>query len=459
LLNRKQNIVKKLKSKLFIRVILLPIIIAVAIIFVIFLYRDNTADQLPLIRSPYNKTLNVQLVAEGLSFPTSMEFIDDKKLLVSEKDKGTIRLVSLDDGSLTEKPLMKVNVEAEGERGLLGIAAITKSNTSTYNKDVISNNDTDVFVYYSDTEVPRNRIYKYQWDGHALIKPQLILDLPTEPGPYHQGGKLKVSPDNKFLYAVIGDLNAPNSRLQNFEDKEELNDTSVILKINLENNNTLSSLGNNRTEVTFCPSSYNTRADEKPSKRNYCYYAYGIRNSFGLAFNPITGQLWDTENGEDSYDEINLVEPGFNSGWAQLMGPYDRNINATVQVSLVNFTGSHYADPVFSWKVPIGVTDIEFLNSTNLGSKYRNNIFVGDINNGNLYYFEVNGNRSGLTFDPTLYSSADKLTDFVADNTNESSAVTFGTNFGRITDIETGPDGFLYILSYGEGKIYRLVPS
>lgn len=448
-----------MKSELFIRVILLPIVFAVAIITVIFLYHDNTAGQIPLIRSPYNKTLNVQLVAEGLSFPTSMAFINDKELLISEKDKGTIRLVSLDDGSLKEKPLVKVNVEADGERGLLGIATITKSNTSMYKKDAIPNNDTDVFVYYSDTEVPRNRIYKYQWDGDALINPQLILDLPTEPGPYHQGGKLKVSPDNKFLYAVIGDLNAPNSRLQNFEGREELNDTSVILKINLDNNNTLSSFGSNSTEVTFCPSSYNISADEKPSKRNYCYYAYGIRNSFGLAFNPITGQLWDTENGEDSYDEINLVEPGFNSGWAQLMGPYNRNINATVQVSLVNFTGSHYADPAFSWRIPIGVTDIEFLNSTNLGSKYRNNIFVGDINNGNLYYFEVNGNRSGLTFDQTLYSSADKLADFVADNTNETSAITFGTNFGRITDIETGPDGFLYILSYGEGKIYRLVPS
>ena len=448
-----------MKSELFKRVILLPIVFAVAIITAIFLYRDNTADQIPMIRSPFNKSLNVQLVAEGLSFPTSMAFINDKELLISEKDKGTIRLVSLDDGSLKEKPLVKVNVDSEGERGLLGIAAITKNNTSMYNKDTLHNNDTDVFVYYSDNEVPRNRIYKYQWDGDALINPQLILDLPTEPGPYHQGGKLKVSPDNKFLYAVIGDLNAPNSRLQNFEGNEELNDTSVILKINLDSNNTLSSPSNNSTEDTFCPSSYNTTADEKPSKRNYCYYAYGIRNSFGIAFDSITGQLWDTENGEDSYDEVNLVERGFNSGWAQLMGPYDRNINATVQVSLVNFTGSHYADPAFSWRFPIGVTDIEFLNSTNLGSKYRNNIFVGDINNGNLYYFEVNGNRSGLTFDPTLYSSADKLTDFVADNTNETSAITFGTNFGRITDIETGPDGFLYILSYGQGKVYRLVSS
>jgi glucose/arabinose dehydrogenase len=448
-----------LKSELFIKSILLPIIVTVAIIAVIFLYRGNTADQTPLIQPPYNKLINVQLFADGLSFPTSMVFINDKELLISEKDKGTIRLVSLDDGSVKKEPLLKVNVDAEGERGLLGIAAITKRNSTMNNKDTITNSDTDVFVYYTDAEVSRNRIYKYRWNGDSLINPQLILDLPTEPGPYHQGGKLKVSPDNKFLYAVVGDLNAPNSRLQNFEGGEELNDTSVILKINLDNNNTLSPPSSNSVDGIFCPSAYSTTANEKPSKRNYCYYAYGIRNSFGLAFDPMTGQLWDTENGEDSYDEINLVEPGFNSGWAQIMGPFDRNINNTVQASLVNFTSSHYADPAFSWRYPIGVTDIEFLNSTNLGSKYRNNIFVGDINNGNLYYFKVNDSRTGLAFDQTLYSSDDKLTDVVADDTNEYSAITFGTNFGRITDIETGLDGLLYVLSYGEGKIYRIMPS
>ena len=63
---------------------------------------------------------------------------------------------------------------------------------------------------------------------------------------------------------------------------------------------------------------------------------------------------------------------------------------------------------------------------------------------------------SGLTFDQTLYSSADKLTDFVADNTNETSAITFGTNFGRITDIETGPDGFCIYCLTGRGKYIGL---
>src|SRR5919109_3181980 len=205
-------------------------------IAVIFLYRDNTTDQTPLIQPPHNKLINVQLFADGLSFPTSMVFVDNKELLISEKDKGTVRVVSLDDGSVKEEPLLKVNVDAEGERGLLGIAAITKRNsTMNNNKDTITNSDTDVFVFYTDAEASRNRIYKYRWNGDSLTNPQLILDLPTEPGPYHQGGKLKVSPDNKFLYAVVGDLNAPNGRLQNFEGGEELNDTSVILKINFNN--------------------------------------------------------------------------------------------------------------------------------------------------------------------------------------------------------------------------------
>jgi glucose/arabinose dehydrogenase len=108
---------------------------------------------------------------------------------------------------------------------------------------------------------------------------------------------------------------------------------------------------------------------------------------------------------------------------------------------------------VFSWLVSEGITDIEFLNSTRLGDQYTNNIFVGNVNNGNLYLFTVNDNRTGLTFD-----GSSGLADLVADNNAELSAVTFGTGFGEITDIETGPDGYLYILSFN-GSLYRIVPA
>ena len=193
------------------------------------------------------------------------------------------------------------------------------------------------------------------------------------------------------------------------------------------------------------------------------YYAYGIRNSFGITFDPVTNILWDTENGPSEYDEVNVVKPGFNSGWLQVMGPISKS--GITEDELVNFPNSKYADPVFSWLPSIGITDIEFLNSSKLGDKYANNIFVGDIGdltNGYLYYFEVNEDRTGIKFDSNNRSSSQTgLTDLVADNEQEMSAIALGTDFGGITDIETGPDGFLYILtldreSDGEGKIIEL---
>ena len=147
------------------------------------------------------------------------------------------------------------------------------------------------------------------------------------------------------------------------------------------------------------------------------------------------------------------------------MGPISKS--GITEDELVNFPNSKYADPVFSWLPSIGITDIEFLNSAKLGNKYVNNIFVGDIGdltNGYLYYFEVNEDRTGIKFDSNSSSNSSSqtgLTDLVADNEQEMSAIALGTDFGGITDIDTGPDGFLYILtldreSDGEGNIYRI---
>jgi glucose/arabinose dehydrogenase len=108
--------------------------------------------------------------------------------------------------------------------------------------------------------------------------------------------------------------------------------------------------------------------------------------------------------------------------------------------------------------IPIGVTAIEFFNSSNFGNKYKNNIFIGDINNGNIYYFEVNNkNRTDLNVDNGRHSG---LVDRVAENKNKTLKNLFATNFqGRITDIKSGPDGNLYVLTYFDGKIYKIMPA
>src|SRR5262249_18818555 len=151
------------------------------------------------------------------------------------------------------------------------------------------------------------------------------------------------------------------------------------------------------------------------------YYAYGIRNSFGLAFDPMTGELWDTENGPNSYDEINLVLPGFNSGWEQIMGPDSRDPQGLG--NLVFFPGSHDADPKFSWLSTVGPTALVFFNSARLGVDYENDLFVGDINNGNLYRFRVNAIRNGFDF------TTPRLSDFVADSDAEFQDVLLGIGF------------------------------
>jgi glucose/arabinose dehydrogenase len=291
-----------------------------------------------------------------------------------------------------------------------------------------------VFLYYTEPigEQVKNRIYRYEWNGTGnMTGGQLILDLPGEPGPNHNGGKLGIGPD-RMLYAVIGDLNK-DGMLQNVREGPPPDGSSVIIRMDYDGNGVGNPLSGGAADLSK-------------------YYAYGVRNSFGFDFDPLTGILWDVEDGPADYDEINIVLPGFNSGWNRLMGPIGREGITTED--LVQFQGAHYADPVFSWLRSEGVTDMEIFNSSSLGERYTYNMFVGDINNGNLYFFAINSNRTGLDF-----GGIAGLEDLVADNSEELNAVIFGRGFaGGITDIETGPDGYLYILTLS-GDLYRIVPG
>jgi glucose/arabinose dehydrogenase len=424
------NRAKSFKKRTLVTVVIASLAIIIPVIYLI--HNSSTASAAPSITK--DPKLKVETLAKGLSSPTSMAFIDTSNILVSEKD-GQVRLVS--NGVLEDKPVLQVSVDTASERGLLGIAIMNSTKTNA------ANNSKFVYLYYTESKGGdlRNRVYRYEWNGQNqnLVNPTLILDLPALPGPNHDGGKLVIGPDH-YLYAVIGDLNH-RGKLQNTNDGPDPDDTSVILRVN----------PNDGSAVKDNP--FIKDANIAMHK----YYAYGIRNSFGITFDPITGNLWQTENGPDVYDEINVVKPGFNSGWTQVMGPLSRNTGFMIG-QLVNFPHSHYADPVFSWKNPVAVTDIEFMKSSVLGEKYKNNIFVGDYNNGNLYYFEVNSTRTGINLD--INQEKIGLSSLVVDNANQQSAVTFGTGFGGITDIKIGPtDGFLYVLSINDGIIYKVVPS
>jgi aldose sugar dehydrogenase len=219
-------------------------------------------------------------------------------------------------------------------------------------------------------------------------------------------------------------------------------------------------------------------------------FAYGIRNSFGMAVDPMSGNLWQQENGEDAFDEINRVEAGMNSGWIQVAGPSTRvaqyrdietsslhhedfpNLQqfrwgperiagtpAEALSRLFVLPGSRYSEPEFSWKHVLAPSAIGFQDGSGLGPQYRGDLFVGfsttDTLGGPLFRFNLTGNRRAIAVDDP------RLNDRVADNVTfhemtESESLVFGTDFGIVTDIETGPDGDLFVVSLDHGAIYQI---
>jgi aldose sugar dehydrogenase len=405
--------------------------------FVKFAFGQQQQQQRELSLPQLNdESLRVEpvVIEQGLIFPTSMVFVNNSTILVTQKNDGNV--IAIINGTVKNQPAIKVEINNEGLKGLLGIAAMEKPSPSDHTKFI--------FLYFTEVygeDQTRNRIYRYEWnqENQTLVNGTMILDLPAEPESIHNGGKLEVD-KNDNIYAVIGDLKR-EGQLQNVPGGPAADDSSVIIRIT-----------ENGSAVADNP--FFNSSNERMQK----YYGYGIRNSFGLAIDLISGHVWDTENGDESYDEMNIVYPGFNSGWNKIMGPvsdFGRE-KAELEEELMIFEGSRYADPVFSWKDPVGLTDIEFLNSTSLGPKYAYNLFVGDINNGNLYYFELDENRTDITSDG---NNLEDLADKVADDEQELSGIVFGSGFEEgITDIETGPDGFLYILTFS-GSIYRILPA
>ena len=373
-------------------------------------------------RALKDSNLKVEAIVNGISSPTSMLFLDEKDILVLEKD-GKVRLVS--NGILQSEPLLELDVESENERGLLGIERVGEN----------------IFLYATVNEGHMiNRIFKYDLAaGPELTNQEIFMDLPGRPSSDHQGGKLAVSGDG-YLYSVTGELRR-DGKDQNIKNGPDPDFSGAILKIDPND-------GSPAPNNPF-------KGNDSDDPLNW-YQAYGIRNSFGLGIDPMTGNLWDTENGEDSYDEINLITPGFNSGWKLTMGPI--SASGITQNDLVKFPNSNYNDPVLSFNLTdssgnansSGITDIEFLNSDKLGAQYANNAFVGDIDFGNLYRFQLNDERTEFKFNNP------GLEDQVVDNKNELESITFGKGFAGITDIKTGPDGYLYILTYVDGRIYRI---
>ena len=364
-----------------------------------------------------------------------MSIIGSNDILVLEKNEGTVRRIV--NGVLLKEPLLDVNVANNSNGGMSGIA-ISQHEPKDRGKPIIY-----VFLYYTET-IPKdgenlektqsviNRLYRYELVDNTLINPTLLLQLPGEPGPRHSGGVVLIGPD-KNVYLVIGDVDHRTEAQNIFSNKAD--GTGGVLRMTQDG----------------MPVGKGILGDTYPLNR---YYAYGIRNSFGMDFDPVTGNLWDTENGNDCCDEINLVEPGFNSGWDKVQGVWQLNDSRMKQRvfketsdsdgedKLVTFKGKGmYSSPEFTWNHSVGPSALKFLNSDKLGKQYENDIFIGNVNDQTIYHFDLTNDRRQLLLNGNL-------TDKISDSSKEMKGVIFAKGLLRVTDIEVGPDGNLYVLSH-----------
>jgi aldose sugar dehydrogenase len=328
--------------------------------------------------------------------------------------------------------------------------------------------DTFIFLYY--THCPKlsgqaqtsqncgNYVYKYKLDinENKLKNPKLILSLPALPGPSHNGGTLLMDKE-KNLLVTIGDLQPTkfNQNITGYDTKGQNNMNGTdpdgragILRVTQDGKTVGKGI----------------LGDDYPLN---LYYAYGIKNSFGIGIDPLTNNLWDTENGPQFGDEINLVKPGFNSGWEKVQGFWKLNQTREKErvfnesdsgVEFVNFDGKgNYSNPEFVWDKPVAPTALTFLNSNKLGQQYQNDIFVGSVKKGIIYRFDLSKDRRSL-------SLSGDLADLHYNKKDDPGEIIFGKDFGIVTDLKVSPyDGYLYVVSgiKGEDKgvIYRIVPN
>jgi aldose sugar dehydrogenase len=475
--------------------------------------------------------LGVRTVVSGLTTPSTMAFLGPNDFLVVEKNTGAVKRVV---NGAVQSTVLDLSVNSASERGLLGIALHpgfptnpgvylywTCRSTAPLDADPYRPEEqecSDAAMFGPDTnEILRvpllgNRVDRFVWNGSALVYDQNLKKLlafqndgaPEPPGQgdsaqpprgNHDGGPIAFGPDGK-LYVAVGDLGR-RGQMQNLANgptpptaddqfggpaPDNAHLSGVILRLNDD--------GSTPTDNPFFATGAAVAGETGANVQRV--FAYGLRNTFGIAFDPASGALWDQQNADDAFDELNRVERGMNGGWIQIMGPVERiqqfkqieqtlppsgglpgaqlqqirwpasNIADTPEEALARLfrlPGSEYSDPEFSWKFAVPPAGIGFLASRALGPQYRNDLFAGAATpatfGGYLFRFNLTGNRRKIAVDDP------RLEDRVADNNakhdiTESESLLFGTNFGVGTDIETGPNGNLYVVSLTHGAVYEI---
>lgn len=384
--------------------------------------------------------------ASGLSSPTTFCWIGPGEMLVIQKSNGQVRWIK--DGTILGTAL-DLHVNSFSERGGLGIAADPDFANNGY-----------VYVYYSASSTGAdssssggwadNRVERYTWNGSTLGSPfgplvAFPFDASQSNGANHDGGVIRFGPDGK-LFGQTGDLNRGRFGAGN-ERVEQNTATSGSASVG----------GIFRFETDGTIPADNPFTGESDTAL-HLWWSYGLRNGFGMTFDPLTGELWNTENGPNVYDEVCRVPMAMNSGWLKIMGPdgrdatyFENGNTAYDEGDLTVLAGSSYLDPELSFKTPIGLTSICFLASKLFPADIQDDCILGDNNTGNLFLCDMRSSRTSFNL-PT------GLGDKVADTTAERNKLQWGTGWGVTTDLQMGHDGYLYVVNLLNGRVVQIRP-
>jgi glucose/arabinose dehydrogenase len=488
------------------------------------------------------------VVNAGLSAPTCMAFLGPNDFFINEKATGKVKRVV--NGAVTAT-VLDLPVNSASERGLLGIALHPNfpANPSVYLYWTESSTGADSTVL---TEVgnpastfapgtPRplgNRVDRFTWDAnsqtltyagniirlHAYQNDKNNPQSPNTPTPQgnHNGGQIRFGQDGK-LYIEIGDngrrgwmQNLPNGPYipsapdDEFGGPEPDNNhvTGAIFRLNDD--------GSTPSDNPFYAAGAAMGGEVGANIQKL--YSYGHRNTFGLAVDPYTGNLWELENGDDAFDEINRLVPGGNYGWVQIMGPLSRMAQfKTIEMRLYDpatakmgamqqirypttriadtpalglarmfmLPGATYQDPELSWRYAVPPSGLGFVHGNGLGAEYAGTLWSGEARTtevkggstgtfagGFLMRFKLDTSRSHLdlsadplladrvadngTYPPPVGTNPNTTTGTYKFNGKESESLLIGQNFGIATDIQTGPDGNLYVVSNTNNAVYRI---
>lgn len=341
---------------------------------------------------------SVRVMAGPFEHPWSIAFLPDGRKLVTERP-GRLRLIS-SDGRLDPQPIAGLPPIADvGQGGLL---------------DVILHPDyaRNGWIYLSyagvndegyGTDVLRARLQE-----HRLADVQILFRmLPKTRGGLHFGSRLAFDHQG-FLYITLGDR-GDMARAQRHDDH-----AGSVIRLHDD--------GRVPTDNPFV-----SIPGARPEK-----WTIGNRNMQGAALHPDTAELWTHEHGPQGGDEINIMRAGQNYGWPVIS--YGRNYGSGTRIG-EGAEKPGMVQPIHHWTPSIAPSGMSFYTGRQF-PRWRGNLFIGALKDQMLVRLELDGERI-------------KRKEILLKNV-----------VGRVRDVRTGPDGYLYLLTDSpDGQLLRLEPA